>query len=194
MKNQNKLSGKDLINLGIYGALYCVIMTAVAMVGFIPIMMVLLPILAPIICGIPMMLFMTKVKKFGMVTMMAVLIGVFLMLTGMGYWPLLLGLVCGLLADFICKSGNYQSAAKTVLANGVFHIMIFGNLIPLYIDVDGYFSTRQGFGTEYMESLTNLMQPWTAPALVAGAFLAGIVGALLGQRLLKKHFQKAGIV
>ena len=39
MKNKKKLKGKDLINIGIYAAIYCVIMTAVAMLGFIPIMM-----------------------------------------------------------------------------------------------------------------------------------------------------------
>ena len=37
MKNKKKLKGKDLINIGIYAAIYCVIMTAVAMLGFIPI-------------------------------------------------------------------------------------------------------------------------------------------------------------
>ena len=41
MKNKKKLKGKDLINIGIYAAIYCVIMTAVAMLGFIPIMMYL---------------------------------------------------------------------------------------------------------------------------------------------------------
>ena len=39
MKKDGKLKGKDLINIGIYAAIYCVIMTAVAMLGFIPIMM-----------------------------------------------------------------------------------------------------------------------------------------------------------
>ena len=37
MKNKKKLKGKDLINIGIYAAIYCVIMTAVAMLGFIPV-------------------------------------------------------------------------------------------------------------------------------------------------------------
>ena len=31
MKDKAKLKGKDLINIGIYAAIYCVIMTAVAM-------------------------------------------------------------------------------------------------------------------------------------------------------------------
>ena len=59
MKNDAKLKGKDLINVGIYAAIYCVIMTAVAMLGFIPIMMPMLCVLVPLIGGIPSMLFMT---------------------------------------------------------------------------------------------------------------------------------------
>ena len=194
MNNLNKLKGKDLINLGIYGALYCVIMTAVAMLGFFPVLLVLLPIIVPLLCGVPMMLFMTKVKKFGMVTIMAILVGVFLLLTGMGYWPLVLGIICGLIADFICKSGDYKSAKKTVIANGVWHIMIFGNLIPLYLNVDAYFATREGFGQEYIDTVVSMTQPWTAVALIIGAFVAGVIGAIIGQKLLKKHFEKAGIV
>lgn len=36
-KNNEKLGGKDLINIGIYAAIYLVIMTAISMLGFIPI-------------------------------------------------------------------------------------------------------------------------------------------------------------
>ena len=35
----NKLKGKDLINIGIYAAIYCVLMTCIAMLGYIPIML-----------------------------------------------------------------------------------------------------------------------------------------------------------
>lgn len=75
MKNDAKLKGKDLINVGIYAAIYCVIMTAVAMLGFIPIMMPMLCALVPLLGGIPMMLFMTKVKKFGMITIYSIIVG-----------------------------------------------------------------------------------------------------------------------
>ena len=66
MKNNQKLKGKDLINIGIYAALYCVLMTCISMLGYIPIMMPMLTVIVPIILGVPMMLFYTKVKKFGM--------------------------------------------------------------------------------------------------------------------------------
>ena len=193
MKNEKKLTGKDLINIGIYGAIYCVLMTAVAMLGYIPIMMPMLTVICPLICGVPMMLFMTKVKKFGMVTIMGVIVGIFLWITGMGYWPAIFGLVFGLLADLVDKSGNYKSAAKTVLGNGIFHLIIFGNFLPIYFNAESYFSTRQSFGQEYITSLTNIMQPWTAPILIVCCFVFGMLGALLGKKLLKKHFVKAGI-
>ena len=93
MKNDAKLKGKDLINVGIYAAIYCVIMTAVAMLGFIPIMMPMLCVLVPLLGGIPMMLFMTKVKKFGMITIYSIIVGLFLWVTGMGYWPFIFGIV-----------------------------------------------------------------------------------------------------
>ena len=42
------------------------------------------------------MLFATRVKKFGMVTIMAVLSGLLMGLTGMGFWGVPMGLVFGL--------------------------------------------------------------------------------------------------
>lgn len=131
MKNETKLKGKDLINIGIYGAIYCVLMTAIAMLGFIPIMLPMLSVLCPLICGVPMMLFMTKVKKFGMITIMGFIIGLFLMLTGMGYWPVIFGVVCGFAADRVAKSGVFKSASKTAISYGVLNVILFGNYMPL---------------------------------------------------------------
>ena len=193
MKNENKLKGKDLINIGIYAAIYCVIMTCIAMLGYIPIMMPMLAVLCPLIGGIPMMLFYTKTKKFGMITIMGIIVGVFLCVTGMGIFPIIFGVVFGFLADLVAKSGSYQSAVKTVLSHGVLCVMLFGNFLPLYIDREGYFASRVEFGQEYIDTLGGIMQPWTAPVIVVLAFVFGILGALLGKALLKKHFVKAGI-
>lgn len=193
MKSNNKLKGKDLINIGIYAAIYCVIMMCIAMLGYIPILMPMLCVIGPIILGVPMMLFYTKVRKFGMISILAIVVGIFLCVTGMGFWPVLFSIAFGVLADLIAKSGGYASARKTILSYGTFCVLIFGNYVPLYLDPVGYFSTRQSFGTEYINTLSGIMQPWTAPVLVVAAFVCGILGALLGKALLKKHFVKAGI-
>ncbi len=194
MKQKTSLQGKDLINVGIYAAIYCVVVMMAAMLGYIPIMLPMLVVICPLIGSIPMMLFMTKVKKFGMVTLMGTILGLFLWITGMGYWPFVFGVVCGLAADLLDRSGGYQSAVKTVIGNGILHLTIFANMIPLYVDQEGYFATRQDFGQEYITSLSSIMQPWTAPVLLIASFVCGVIGAILGQKLLKKHFVKAGIV
>lgn len=191
--NGNKLKGKDLINVGIYSAIYFVIVMGLAMLGYIPIFMPLLTVIGPILCGIPFMLFMTKVKKPGMIYIMGLIMGLMMLLTGMGYYSLIITAVTGLIAELIYKNGYYASARKAILAHGVFSIWIWGNFIPLFTDVDGYFSTRQSFGQEYIDALTSLMPLWMCPVLLVSCFVFGIIGGLLGKALLKKHFVKAGI-
>lgn len=116
MKNNQKLKGKDLINIGIYAALYCVLMTCISMLGYIPIMMPMLTVIVPIILGVPMMLFYTKVKKFGMITIMATIVGIYLCVTGMGFWPILFGVVFGFLADLIAKAAATPVGRKAFSA------------------------------------------------------------------------------
>ena len=75
MEKNNRLNAKDLINVGVYTAICAVLCCAVAMTGVIPIMMVLLVVFVPILTGIPYMMFLAKVKKFGMILILNVLMG-----------------------------------------------------------------------------------------------------------------------
>ena len=192
MKNE-KLKGKDLINVGIYTAIYFVIIFALAMLGYIPIFMPLLCVIGPIIGGIPFMLFLTKVKKFGMILIMSIIMGILMLLTGMGYYALIIGTVSGLIAELVYRSGHYKSVSKAVLTSGIFSVWMWGNFIPLFTNIEGYFSTRQDFGQEYIDALTALMPGWMCPTLLIAAFVSGIIGGFLGKAILKKHFVKAGI-
>ena len=63
----NKLQAKDLINVGIFTAIYFVIFFAGMMLGYIPIFIPLLGLVCPILCGIPFMLYLTKVKKLSLI-------------------------------------------------------------------------------------------------------------------------------
>lgn len=193
-KTNNKLKGKDLINVGIFAAISTVIIMVVAMLGYIPIFIPLLSVLGPLILGIPFMLFLTKVKKFGMILIMSIIMGLLMLLTGMGYYSLIVGVITGLIAEFIYRSGNYSSASKAVLAHGVYCIWIWGNFLPLFFNIEGYFATRQDYGQEYIDALTALMPTWMCPVLLVACFVCGILGGLIGKAAVKKHFIKAGIV
>jgi energy-coupling factor transport system substrate-specific component len=116
-----------------------------------------------------------------------------MLLTGMGYYALLVGIVTGLLAELVYKRGDYKSVQKAVLTSGVFSMWVWANFIPLFTNIEGYFSTRQDFGQEYINTLTSLMPTWMCPTLLVASFVSGIIGGLVGKAILKKHFIKAGI-
>ena len=59
----NRLQGKDLINIGIFTAIYFIVIFAAASIGFIPIFIPLISVIVPLVGGIPMMLFFSKIKK-----------------------------------------------------------------------------------------------------------------------------------
>lgn len=190
-----KLQGKDLINIGIFTAIYFVIVFAVGMLGYIPIFIPLLSVIVPLAGGIPMMLFFSKIKKPGMLTICGLLCGILMLLTGMGYWSVFTGLIFGLAADLMLKSVGYQKTRMKVFAHGVFSIWIVGNFIPVIIARDSYYQMLlSGYGQEYADTLMGYMPSWILPILIVACFVSGLVGGLIGYSIFIKHFERAGIV
>lgn len=193
---KNKMQGKDLINIGLFTVLYFVLGCCVAIpIGFVPIFLPILGALWTLITGIPFMLFAVRAKKFGMVTIMAVLSGLLMGLTGMGFWGILTGAVFGILGDLIMKSGNYASVKKTILGYGVFSLWMVGTYIPMYFMVEqSRADFAKSFGDEYADKVMSVMPMWSIVLVIAGIFLFALLGGLIGKAILKKHFVKAGIV
>ena len=187
----NKIQTKDLINLGLFTVLYFVLGCCVAIpIGFVPIFLPVLGALWTLITGIPFMLFAVRAKKFGMVTIMAILSGLL-----MGFWGVLTGAVFGLLGDLIMKSGSYASVKKTLLGYGVFSLWMVGTYIPMYFMAEqARADFAAGFGQEYADKVMAVMPMWSFILVIAGIFLCALLGGLIGKAILKKHFVKAGIV
>lgn len=194
MEKSKRLNAKDLIHVGIYTAICAVLCCIVAMTGIIPIMMVLLVVFVPLLTGIPYMMFLTKVKKFGMILILNVLMGALMWVTGMSYYALIVGTISGLIAEFIYRSGNYQSKWRGILAYSISGIYCWANYFGIFFNADAYFSSRQNFGQDYIDAVTKMLPAWMCPVLLAVDVLCGIIGGWIGTKILKKHFAKAGIV
>ena len=192
---EKKLNGKDLINIGIYAAIYFVIVFAVAMLGMIPILYPMLVVFCPLIGGIPFMLFITKVKKFGMIWIMSIIIGILMFVSGMGWYPFAVSIVSGLCAELLYRKGNYQSTKMAVLTHAVFSIWIWANFLLLFLNRDSYMETRtESIGADYVDALNKITPNWMCPVLLIVCIIFGLIGGLIGKNMLKKHFEKAGIV
>lgn len=193
-KKSKKLEGKDLINIGIFSAIYFTIVFICAILGMVPIFVLLIGVIAPLLAGAPIMLFLTRANKHGMIFIMSVIMGLLMILTGMGYYPLLVSIITGAIAEFIFKVDKKKTSQNMIFTYAVFSLWCYGNYVLMFINKEAYFASRASFGEDYISTLSLITPMWLLFALIPIVFISGIVGGIIGKALMIKHFAKAGIV
>ena len=191
-----KLGVKDFINVGLFSVIYFVMFTISGILGYIPLCVVILPLIAGVLGGIPFVLFTLKEQKFGAVTLMGMITGFLTFLVGQTWMSILFGLVFGFLGDLIMKSGNYKSWKKNVLGYSVFTLWTVGTMLPMWIMRETFFAGyRENGGTDaYIDAVMKLTPNYMILVVIITALVGGFLGASLGKAVLKKHFQRVGTV
>ena len=191
-----KLGVKDFINVGLFSVIYFVMFTISGILGYIPLCVVILPLIAGVLGGIPFVLFTLKEQKFGAVTLMGMITGFLTFLVGQTRMSILVGLVFGFLGDLIMKSGNYKSWKKNVLGYSVFTLWTVGTMLPMWIMRETFFAGyRENGGTDaYIDAVMKLTPNYMILVVIITALVGGFLGASLGKAVLRKHFQRAGTV
>ena len=194
----NKLKVKDLVNIGIFSALYMVIsMIVMIPVGIAPILWLLWPGIAGLFGGAFFTLLMTKVSKSGSAFILAIITGLLYFATGECTWVIIVTFaVAGLLAEIIRKVLGYKAFNGIVIAGGVTAFGFIGSPLPMWLFQDAYMKSieEMGMGKEYVESLQSMISAGSFVGMLVVAFIGGVIGTLIGRLLLKKHFEKAGII
>lgn len=188
------LQVKNLITVGVFTAIYIVLFFASGTLGFIPIGMVLLPFILPVVTGIPFVLFVTKIKGFGMVSLMGLLLGLFMLITG-HLWPTFTAaIIFGVVSDLILRAGRYKQWGSIVLGYIAFSAWIIGFVIPFFYMRSLYFAKmEEGYGEEYTTLLLKLLPDWMFYTMSAMIVAGALLGAWLGRRVLRKHFLNANV-
>lgn len=196
-KNTTRLNGKDLLNVGIFTAVYFVLNLLVAAVlGLIPAVSMLVPLVSSFILGIPMMLYFMKIKKFGMVLITYIVYGVLLALAGVGIYTLVLGIVFAMIAELLLRLGKYQKPNLAILAFAIASIGANGNVLSMVLASTEYLERKATtYGSEYMQLMQSYFSEWwVLPLLALSAFLGGLLGGLSGKSVFKKHFIRSGVL
>ncbi len=189
-----RLNGKDLINVGVYTAIMVFVVFVVGLLNAFPPAYPVSMVLWPLAGAIPMMLYYTKIKKFGMLTLTGIITGLFFFLLGYTWVALVVMSVAGLAADVMLKLGGYQRFAAHALSYAVFCLGMISAPLLLWFAGPAYWDgIEQSMGTEYAEALQEFMPPWMLYVALPVLFLSGLAGAFLGRRMLRKHFVRAGI-
>ena len=189
------LKPKDLITVGIFTALYFVVFFGFGILGFFgPAVHAVGIVLGSLANGIVFALYVTRIRKPGMVFLTAIVSSLLMVLTGHAWTTLVTAAVFSVLAELVLASGRYRSARASVIAYGVFSLWVAGPILPLYLQHDAYIANiGEQMGEDYARAWDTLFSPAFMAGLLVAVFLASCLGGLLGQKMLRKHFVRAGI-
>lgn len=195
MNKDNKFKVKDLVNAGLFSVLILLAIWLAAMIGFIPVLMPIVPFMCALVSGPVFMLYSTRINKFGMMLILGVIVGLAFTASGHGI-HVTLGLpLLALVGEFILRKGGYQSIKHARWAYTVFGLSGGINMLPLYFSRDAYYKNlvETGYGAEYADALFSVLPSWSLVPIAILGMVGAYIGCTIGIKLLKKHFERAGM-
>jgi energy-coupling factor transport system substrate-specific component len=141
-----------------------------------------------------MMLYYTKIEKFGMLTITGAILAIFFYLSGYTWICVAFLFPTALIADIILKVGGYKKFGVIMISYMIYALGMLGGPAPLWFAGESYWDgIRESMGAQYAEQLSYYMPSWMLWVGIVLVFIGASLGALLGKKMLKKHFLKAGI-
>ena len=192
---REKMKTKELILAGAFVALYVVVLSILATVlGFVPVLYLVLPFVAAIALAPIFSLYVAKVPKFGAIIALGIAV-ILVANMAAGITAITWGLVVTLIAEFIARSGQYQSKKKYFIAYIVFALTNVGPFFALLFAKEKFlYNLTIFYGEEYTAKFDALTPSWIVFAFIGMALVGGVIGGIFAKKVMKKHFEKAGII
>lgn len=193
-----RLRVKDIVLIGAFAALYvCCVGVGTGVGAFFDHTgnMMYAPAFAAVFGGTVYMLLLQKVGKFGAISLLGLVMAGFFFLSGHFFVSALPGVIFGVLADLMAKQGSYQSKVWNVLSFVVFSFVNTGPILLMWLARQSYIDSllARGKSMDYINRILLPIDGATIAWFILTVVVGGLVGALLGQYLVKKHFVKAGL-
>ncbi|MBQ6904238.1 MAG: MptD family putative ECF transporter S component, partial [Lachnospiraceae bacterium] len=107
----------------------------------------------------------------------------------------ILAICAALAAEVILWLGKYRSRVMYLLSFVFFNINMTGPFLRFLYNKDAFIAdTVSYYGEEHAQALSAITPEWVFWGILAGAIVGGIIGSFIANRLIKKHFEKAGVV
>lgn len=194
MNNENKLTLKDLVMTGVFAALYFVLSMLIGTpLGLLVVTYLAYPFCMSVISGMVTLFYMAKCPKKWLTFIFTLLPGLFMVLFGMVPVILVVYAVCAALAEGVRQKAGVRTIKGMKLAHIFISLTNISGFCMIFAARDVYYQTTANtMGEAYAKTLTGLPL-WSLFALAASAIIGAILGAKLGERVLNKHFKKAGL-
>ncbi|SHH82679.1 energy-coupling factor transport system substrate-specific component [Sporobacter termitidis DSM 10068] len=191
------LTVKDLIIMGVFAAL----LTVCSMIGGIffaitPTLTFYFSIGAALLPGPVFLLLLAKVPKRGALAIIGTIVAVLSLVLGMHWAMGLGGLIGSLLADMVAGTKKYRSKKMNILAYIVYSFGPTGTYFAYFIDPQTWASTmlKKGTTEDYINAMNNTADWRVLVIMIVGTILVAWLSGFIGSKLLKKQFEKAGII
>ena len=191
-----KMRTRDLIYAGAFGAIYLVVMLIIVMGASMvsPILYLAAPLFVGTVCGTIYEMCVLKVRKFGPALILGVLFAL-VSCASAGLIALVLAIAFALAAELIIMAGKYQSKKMYLLSFVAFNCNMACPYLMLQLARDEFIGRSVEFyGQAYADTLAAVAPSWVFLLCLGMAILGGIIGAFIANKLISKHFEKAGII
>ena len=146
-----------------------------------------------IIGAIAYFLVPTKTKNPWMILLFCVLTSL------IGFYPpyIISCITGGIAAMLIAKIKGIGDYIGLTVGYMIFCVLAgFGGMyVPfLFYAEQTITSYKELFGDEYLDILTKIVSPITTVIMLIVIAICAIIGAMISKKLLKKHFEKAGVI
>ncbi len=194
--NKETLNTRDLITLGIFNAIaivcYALTITVSCSVVF---GLFFSTAVAFLVIGTFYMLVIVKIRKRGAYLICGIIMS-FIGLIG-GRIGTTIGCIAGgLIAEILV--GNYKSFKRIVMAYAGYAVGVAAGIyFPVFIWGIDYMMKRggsKGVAPETIQTYASYLNFKFLIVILLVNILAAVIGALIGRKILNKHFVKAGLI
>lgn len=197
IQSNSKLQVKDFITLGVLNAVFTVLFIVLTIViGVFPITGIFAPAIAAIPLGIVFTLLMIKVAKKGTLLVSGVLQAVILFLLS-GSWTFVVAIISATLLGECIVWRSYKDLHRVTIS---YVILIcgyaLGSFAPIVFFTEAWrsASVASGYDASYVNAFTEILNGPVLLGILAVSAVGALLGAGLGKKMLKKHFEKAGVI
>ncbi len=200
MNSSPKWTAKDVITTVLFSVLLIVVqfaLNAASMVTMFTSAVLSFAIVA-LVCAPIYFLMVSKVNKHFVSFVYLMMLGSLYFV--MGHWSTILwfvfiGILCEIILWKADSCQNFKKVAAAWVTQSVLYIGV--NVLSVVAFWDDYMLTAQsqGMSSEYVNAYSSYYRdPFWLVIIVLSTGVCAFLGSLLGKRILKKHFVKAGVL
>ena len=195
-ERKKRLNARDLIMLGIFNAIAIVCYAVVVALVCTTVMGLLFSTAAAfLVLGTVYMVTVAKVRKRGTYFVCGLIMSVVGLIGGRIFTTV--GCIAGgVIAELLV--GDYTKVRRIILAYCSYAVAVaLGIYLPAFmmgVEYIAKMGAKRGMTLETAQSYMGLYTPTMLVIVIAANIVGALAGALIGRKVLKKHFIKAGLV